>query len=62
MAIANLSLTVALPDVRPDDVHDLHEAADLLPFGHGDLADRLRNFADRCARMLLTATITSEPR
>lgn len=58
-SIGILTVTVRWPDLKPDDLSDLHEAADSLSY-QPELAERLRNLADRCARMLLTADMRSE--
>lgn len=50
-----IEVAVDFPDIAPEDIDDVIEAADLLPFGNDELADRLHRLADRMARMLLTA-------
>lgn len=53
--LGDLTVTVRYPDHSPADVQLLQAAAESMPFGAEDLADGLREMADRVARMLLTA-------
>ena len=55
-----IAVTIRFPDVGPDDVELLSEAADTLPdFGSEELRLRLADLQARIARMLLTAAPTS---